>query len=117
MESREEHLSPDGWLRLVVTREHGDTTVRFDGFPWHTHGDVLAGRYELAGRLGLSPEDATRLFVDELIHGRAVIAFVRVDDVIKDVWVTDDMGTELEYQQDGEELVFRRWDGTLCGVS
>ncbi len=52
MLSREEYLSPDGCLRLVVIRETGDITLGFEGFPWHTHGDVLAAQYELAGSSG-----------------------------------------------------------------
>lgn len=34
---------------------------------------------------------------------------------MQDIWVTDDIDKKRKYQQDGEELVFRRWDGTLGG--
>ena len=39
----EEHRSPDGILTLKVKREDdGDVCVGFDGYSWHTHGDILA---------------------------------------------------------------------------
>src|SRR5436190_18117200 len=38
----EEHRTPDGALTLVVSHEDDDITIGFDGFQWHTHGDVLA---------------------------------------------------------------------------
>ena len=38
----ERHTSPDGLLELIVDRaDDGDWTVGFDGFAWHTHGDIL----------------------------------------------------------------------------
>jgi hypothetical protein len=41
--AQEEVVSPDGALRLVVSRDDSDVTIGFAGFPWHTHGDLLAG--------------------------------------------------------------------------
>jgi len=53
MNSPEEHVSPDRLLRLLVVREDGDITIGFAGYPWHTHGDVVAGELALLGRGGL----------------------------------------------------------------
>ena len=37
------HVSPDGTLILLaVWDEEGEVTIGFEGFPWHTHGDILA---------------------------------------------------------------------------
>jgi len=114
---REEYVSRDGLLRFVVEREGDEITLGFDGYPWHTHGDVLVGCYALAGRDGLTPEQATRLFVSELTESRAVVAVLRVQRAIRDVWVTDDpAAAELQHRRPGEELAFRRWDATTCGA-
>ncbi len=51
----EEHRTPDGALTLVVSHEDDDITIGFDGFQWHTHGDVLAATYQLAGATDLTP--------------------------------------------------------------
>lgn len=117
MDKRDEHVSPDGLLRLFALRNAGDITIGFDGFGWHTHGDVLAGGYTLAGRDGLAPEEATRIFVADVMENRAVIALLRVAGSIRDVWVTDDVAKELKYQQEGEQLTFRFWDGTAVSPS
>jgi hypothetical protein len=42
-----------------------------------------------------------------------VIAVLRAEGSIKDVWVTDDVEAERRYQQPGEELEFRYWNGEL----
>ena len=49
----ERQISPDSQLQLIVDRaDDGDWGVGFDGFAWHTHGDLLASHY------GGSPEEA-----------------------------------------------------------
>ena len=43
----EEHRTPDGRFRFIVERsDDGDFSLGFDGYPAHTHGDILA---ELSG--------------------------------------------------------------------
>jgi hypothetical protein len=37
-----DRVSPDGALRFLVRSPDGDITLGFAGYPWHTHGDVLA---------------------------------------------------------------------------
>jgi len=87
----EEHRSPDGALTLVVSHEDDDITIGFDGFQWHTHGDVLAATYQLAGATDLTPEGATQRFVEDIVSNHAIIAVVKSGKRIRDVWVTDDV--------------------------
>src|SRR5437762_10497790 len=108
----DEYRSPDGTLTLVIVRYDDDITIRFDGFEWHTHGDVLAASYQLATSPGLTPEGATHRFVADVVSNRAIIAVVRSGNRIRDVWVTDDIDKELQYKQADEEIEFRYWDGT-----
>ena len=65
---QEEHVSPDGTLRLVVVRDdEGDGTLGFAGFRWHTHGDALAASYPFDNSSGLTPESAARRFVQDVM--------------------------------------------------
>jgi hypothetical protein len=56
MAVRERHSSPDGSLVLVVDYTDGDLAVAFEGFEWHTHGDLLVDSY---GATEHSPTGAT----------------------------------------------------------
>ena len=111
--AQEEHVSPDGALKLVVARDDdGDITLGFDGYPWHTHGDLLAASYPLADISGLTPESATARFVQDVTGNRAVIAVQRVGADVRDVWVSADPAQDLRYRESDESLQFRYWDGT-----
>ena len=109
---QQEHRSPDGTLKLVVSREDDDFTIGFDGFEWHTHGDMLAAGYSFAGVTGLTPEGASQRFVQEIVSNRAVIAVSRLGNRVQDVWVTDDVEKQLRYKKANEEIEFRYWNGT-----
>jgi hypothetical protein len=109
---KDEHHTPDGRFTLVVKYEDDDVLIGFAGFGWHAHGSVLAANYALGGVSGLTPETATRRFVEDIISNRAVIAVMKTDGTIRDVWITDDIETELRYKQPDEEIGFRYWDGT-----
>lgn len=111
METRESHTSPDGALKLFVVREDGDITLGFDGYSWHTHGDVLAGEYELRGEADLSPEDATRRFVADILENRAILALSRVQGQLQDVWVTDSPADEFTHMPPNESIECRYWNG------
>ena len=37
----ERYTSPDKSMVLLVDSTAGDWTIGFDGYPWHTHGDIL----------------------------------------------------------------------------
>ena len=110
--SSECYKSPDGIITLVVSREDGDIIIGFDGFAWHTHGDLLAATFAFAGDTGLTPESAAQRFVQDVITNCVIIALSRVGSAIQDAWVTDDCEVERRYQQPGEQLEFRYWDGT-----
>jgi hypothetical protein len=102
----ERHVSPDGTLALVVERRDGDLDIGFEGYAWHVHGDMLA---ELAGT---SRDEAVRRFVDDVLNGPRIVAIVRRGGTVADAWVSDDPAKDRLYAQSGEDLEFRRWDGT-----
>jgi hypothetical protein len=104
----ERHTSPDGLLRLIVDRaDDGDWTVGFDGFGWHTHGDIL----DWSGYAG-TPEERVRAFVDDVIASRRVIVISRVNGVIRDAWMTDEPSRdESKYAEPNETIEKRLWNG------
>ena len=107
----EEQCSPDGWLRLIVTRDDdGDIVIGFDGFPWLTHGDILASLS------GLPEKEAVRRFVDRVVGGGQVIAVSRVNGEVREIWPTDDQSGEYKYKPADESLEFRHWSGELVSI-
>jgi|SRR5476651_1706889 hypothetical protein len=101
----EEHQSPDGLLKFVVTRlDGGDVSLGFVGFPWHTHGEILASLS------GLPQDAAVRQFVDTLLQSRSIIATSSIGGSIRDVWIADDTAPD-KYKPDDETIYFRFWDG------
>jgi hypothetical protein len=101
----EEHRTPDGLLRFVIERDDdGDISLGFDGYPAHTHGDILASQS------GLPVPEAVRDYVDRLLNGRSFICIASVAGKIRDVWVTDDLRLD-KYKPDNETVQFRFWDG------
>jgi hypothetical protein len=106
-----DYVSPDGALRFIVRSPDGDVTMGFDGFSWHTHGDILAA---LSGQ---SAEKATERFIADLISSRLTIAISKVDGVIQDVWITDNPAGEFLYCSPEEVIDFRLWDGTPVEVA
>ena len=106
MQILEQHDSPDGLLKFIVGREEdGDITLGFQGMGWHTHADILASSS------GLSEDAALRQFVDRLLNGQAIVAVMRMDGQICDVWITDDSARDAKYRESNETLEFRFWDG------
>jgi hypothetical protein len=109
-----ECISPDGQLRLLVICPDGDWTLGFDGFPWHTHGSILAG---ISGK---DEETAIDDFVADLTSGKSIIAMRRIGDSVVNVWVTDDPADDvsgsLRYGPSDETMEFRRWDGSAVEV-
>jgi hypothetical protein len=107
----EEHKSPDGFLRLIVTREsNGDVAIGFDGYAWHTHADILASLS------GLSQGESIQQFVERIFGDDQVIVVSRVKGEIRDVWPTDDPKGEFQYKPPEEVLAFRRWSGITVEV-
>jgi hypothetical protein len=72
MNTAQEHTTPDGALRFIVSYDGVDTTLGFDGYEWHTHGDMLAAKY------GLSEAAAIEQFLSDVVGGRAVIAISKI---------------------------------------
>lgn len=105
MAPTEEQHSTDGRLRFLVVDLDGDLTLGFDGFPWHTHANVLALRS------GLGPTEAVRGFVDDLLGDRSVIALWGVPGEIRDVWVSEDPDRDAAYPIEGEVIEMRYWSG------
>jgi len=102
----EEHVSPDGRLLFrVAASADGDVCLGFVGFPWHTHGDILAAT------TGLPQAQAIRQFVDDLVGGKSVIVLWSVGGELRDVWVSDAPETDAAYAQPGESVELRYWDG------
>jgi hypothetical protein len=102
----EEHVSPDGRLRfLVVADPNGDLALGFDGYPWHTHADILASLS------GLAAAGAVRQFVDDLRSDKSVIAVWGVPGNVEDVWVSEDPTRDAAYPQVGEIIELRHWSG------
>ena len=101
------YTSSNEMLRFPVTRsDDGDVTLGFDGFPWHTHADLLVGW------CGPSEEAAVHRFLGDLLHNRLVIAVVRRDRKIVDIRVTDDPKSALQWARADETLEFRYWVGS-----
>jgi hypothetical protein len=101
-------------LRFLVTCPDGDWTIGFDGFPWHTHGSILA---ELSGQDEIS---AIERFVTDLTGNVSIIVLGRRSGVLTDVWITGDPADELSgckrYGGPDETIEFRLWDGTAVTV-
>jgi hypothetical protein len=103
----EQHKSPDQLLSLIVVRDdEGDLSIGFDGYTWHTHGDILAS---LAGE---TEENAVRQFIERIISDKQVIAVAKVDGKVCEVWATDDPAGEFKYKPPEESIEFRYWSGT-----
>jgi len=95
-------------LKFLVTCPDGDWTIGFDGFPWHTHGSILA---ELSGQ---DEKSAVERYLAALIDNVAVIALIRVSGKLTDIWITDDPADDLlsHHAPPDETVEFRLWDGT-----
>lgn len=102
----EKHISPDEVLTFSVLQyEDGDTSLGFENFDYHTHGDILASIS------GLNEERAIRQFVDDVLNDKQIIAVMKKENKIVQVWITENPIDELKYQQDDEVLEFRYWSG------
>lgn len=108
----ERHISSDRQLILIVDCTAGDWTVGFEGFPYHTHGDILAQT-----RYTGTPGVAARLFVTDILESRCPIVIWSVNGKIRDLGVPEEFNrNELEadlkkYGFPGETFEVRYWDG------
>lgn len=106
MKNVESHVSPDGRLQfLVVADPDGDLALGFDGFPWHTHADILASLS------GLEQAQAVRRYIDDLLDDKSVIALWGVPGEVRDVWVSEEPARDAHYPIEGEVIELRYWSG------
>ena len=108
----EEHYSPDRTLRLIVSRENGDTTIGFNVlgtnlFYGHTHGDILVALS------GLPESEAIRQYVERILNDEEIILVIRVNGEVDHVYLTDDPTGDLysKYNLPEESFEFRRGSG------
>jgi hypothetical protein len=102
----EKYVSPDGTLTFLVVRERGDISLGFEGYPWHTHGDILAALS------GLPIEQAVAQYVDAVTSSESVVAIATVDGRVRDISIADDPMRPDPYKPENETIAFRYWDGT-----
>ena len=81
----ERYESFDRALRLVVDLTDDDWTIGFDGFAWHTHGNIL----EAWGYDG-TPDAMVHAFVQDIIGSCKEICVYRINGQISDITVPDD---------------------------
>jgi len=105
MKPTRQYVSPDNQLRFVVDHDEQDVRLGFEGFPWHTHADVLTSEF------GTSEELAVKRFVRDLLSDRSILAVSRVGGTMREVWITADPQSDLHYKSDDEILEFRYWSG------
>jgi hypothetical protein len=100
------HVSPDGSLALtVVDAGDGELHVGFHGFEWYAPASLLA---ELSG---LEPAVAVERYIESVLHDGVLIAVLRQEGEVQDVWITDAPESDLQHQRPGESLEFRYWSG------
>jgi hypothetical protein len=109
-----EYVSSDGQLKFLVTCPEGDWTIGFDGFPWHTHGSILAA---LSGRDEVS---AIQHLIDDLTGNISVIALKKIAGILTEVWISEHPAEDLSackrYGAVDETMEFRLWDGTTVRI-
>jgi hypothetical protein len=109
-----EYVSPDRQFTFLITCPGGDLTMGFAGFPWHTHGSIVAGMFSCGEK------DAVDRLVAELVGNISVMTICRLHGRITDVWISDDPSEDLasheKYGESGETVEFRLWDGTPVTV-
>lgn len=112
MEIPERHTSPDDSMVLIVESVDNDFTIGFEGFSWHTHGDIL----DAWGYQG-SPETRTQSFINDVLESRRAIAIVKVDGIVCDICIPEDLFDRPlstyfnKYAPPNETTEFRYWNG------
>lgn len=99
--------SPDGLLRLIVRRTGDDLTLGFEGFAWHTHGDILAAA------ASPTPDQASERLAAAIVTNEAVIGLSVSSGEVRDVWITEDPAGDLKHSGASETIEFRLWNGSL----
>ena len=104
----ERYSTPDGLLTLLVQRDEDDVTIGFEGYPWHTHADIIA---DLHGHD--DPESALQNYLDDLFHDRLPIVVWKKAGVLTDALVPDfpDEPIGQEHCDSDESFEVRLWSG------
>lgn len=98
------HVTPDGRFALIHDPADDDV-IGFEGYPWHTHLELLPG-------LDAEPEIQTMSqLIEALTERRLVLAAARTSGEIDDVWFTDDPESEVEGWEAPRTIELRYWDG------
>jgi len=99
------HTSSDGELTLVIDETAGDFSVGFERMAWHTHADSLANLVDLTAA------EALERYVAAILNSQKVIAVLRREECIIDIWVSDDPAKDVSHVTGDEHLELRYWDG------
>jgi hypothetical protein len=104
------HISPDGQLTLLVTREpepDGGWTIilGFEESPWHVHVEQLALHSE-----GEEAEQLALQLAADVLADRMLIVVVPGDDY-PDIRLADCLEDEVDYLPTGETPELRFWSG------
>jgi hypothetical protein len=104
----ERHSTPDGSLTLLVVREEGDITIGFEGYPWHTHGDIIASLREEK-----DVERAVQCYLTDLTTDRLPIVVMKKNGVMAQPYVADfpDEPVSTKYFTPEETFELRFWSG------
>jgi hypothetical protein len=104
----ERYSTPDATLTLLVQRDDDDITIGFDGYPWHTHADIIADL-----RRQSDPESALQTYLDDLFHDRLPIVLMKKAGVLTQPFIPDfpDQPIEQKYFEPDESFEVRLWSG------
>lgn len=98
--------SPDGQLALTVqTDVDGEVLVGFHGFDWNIQASQLADTRRI------DAEQAVEQFMEEIMNDDHLIAVLKIEDDITDVWITELPDVDAELCQAEESIEFRYWSG------
>ena len=104
----ERYPTPDATLTLLVQRDDGDITIGFDGYPWHTHADIIADL-----RRQSDPESALKSYLDDLFHDRLPIVLMKKAGVLTEPFIPDfpEEPIDTKYFEPDESYELRYWSG------
>lgn len=104
----ERYPIPDATLTLLVQREDGDITIGFDGYPWHTHADIIADL-----RRQSDSESALKTYLDDLFHDRLPIILMMKAGVLREPYIPDfpEEPVDTKYFAPDESYELRYWSG------
>ncbi len=110
--------SPDGLLTLVGIQDtDGDITIGFEGFYWHTHGDLLATPWLDMQQEPLDPHDAAVAFISSIVTNQVPLVLHFISSKLKDVWGMGPGDMPPGHGAPDDSFEIRYWDGTQIDVA